>query len=120
MKLETNRESTKIELGEAYCFNYDKMMEACVYLSAKHYWDYGGGRKQMEVYKKLEPIMYREYLRLKYALQRFEGMTEKQIFDGVAYGYSYKDNGWDKRWRNEFRYHKTIETLFELRHMMWN
>jgi len=119
MKIETSRDKTTIELGKAYCFNFDKMIEACVYLSAKEYWENGGGKGQAEVYKSAkDKYSVREYKRLEFALKRFEGMTEDDIFDGIAYGYE-KPNWKFGMSRNQHRYDKTIETLFELRGMMW-
>jgi hypothetical protein len=116
MNVVTNSKKTTITLKGFYCWNFDKMMEACIYLAAKEYWENGGGKEQAERYFDKNSGHYykntdRNYLRLKYALKRFEGMTEKEIFD--EWGFGVNDY-------NEFKYHKTIETLFELRRYMWN
>lgn len=117
MKIETSREKTVITLGKSYCFNHDRMIDVCIYLAAKDYWE-NYGKQQMVHYKNNKPV-YRDYKRIKFALERFEGMSEKDIFDGVAYGYN--TGSWQFGIsRNEYRYVKTIKTLFELRGYMWN
>lgn len=117
MRVDTCREYTRINLGENYCFNFDKAIEACVYYLAKEYWENGGGKEQFEVYQDKHNEFYskyvaRDYKRLKFALQRFEKLTENEIFDGIAYEWS---DG-----RVIHKYYKTIETLFEIRCHFWN
>lgn len=120
MKIESTREFTKIELGEAYCFNYDKMIDMCVYLAAKDYYEYGGGKRQQAHYTKMYmegrcgemdyKYMVRQYKRLEFALKRFEGKCEDEIVDMAYYFNS----------RMDAKYYGAIETLFEIRGLFWN
>lgn len=86
-------------------------------MAAKDYWE-RHGKTQINRYTANKTV-YRDYLRLQFALKRFENMSESEIFDGVAYGYNVG------KWqfgisRNEYRYNKTIKTLFEIRGYMWS
>lgn len=113
MKISTNREKTEIVLGKGYCFNYDKIIDAAVLLAAQTYWE-DQGQWLFERYSDTSCAFYskhrhRNYLRMKLALDRFEGMTEEDIFEEWAYSLG----------RAEHKYHKTIETLIELKGYMW-
>lgn len=112
MDIETNRQATTIHLGEAYCFNFDKAIEACLLLCAREYWKVHG-KRMLESFSNPMAVHYsreiqRTYLRIKYALDRFEGMSESEIFDGMAYDQS--------RVR---KYYGAMQTLWDLRGYMW-
>lgn len=123
MKLDLTKDKTTISLGDpGYAYNHDKIIDAAVYLSAKSYWEnYGEG--QYRVYADTQSSFYskhihRDYIRMKLALKRFEGLSEEQIFDGLAYGRGSDPKACIRR--VEHKYHKTIETLFNLRGYMWS
>lgn len=123
MKLDFTKDKTTITLGDlGYAYNQDKLMDAVIYLSAKSYWEWQG-EHQYRVYADTQSSYYsknvhRDYLRIKLALKRFEGLSEEQIFDGLAYGRGLDPKACIRR--VEHKYHKTIETLFNLRGYMWS
>ena len=112
MDIKTNRQTTTIYLGEAYCFNFDKAIEACLLICAREYWKVHGER-MLESFSNPMAVHYsreihRVYLRIKHALARFEGMSEDEIFDDMAYDM-------DKVWK----YRGAMDTLWELKGYMW-
>lgn len=114
MNIVTAREEVIISVGDCYCYNWDKVIECAIILSAREF-------MRLEGYKKIAYIeevvdldfpdnrsYYRKLVCIKLALERLNAPEE--TLEEMAFSPDYKV---------QRKYYGAIKTLFKLRGMMW-